>query len=49
MAIFIEIPISAATFHDLYASMIVIGGNCENKCNRSPQQGVFVSLSRLAP
>src|SRR6266550_6697981 len=35
MAIFIEIPISATTFCDLYAPMIVIGGNCENKCNRS--------------
>ena len=34
MAIFIEIPISATTFCDLYPPMIVIGGNCENKCNR---------------
>jgi hypothetical protein len=34
MAIFIEIPISATTFCDLCAPMIVIGGNCENKCNR---------------
>jgi hypothetical protein len=35
MAIFIEIPSSATTFRDLYAPMIVIGGNCEDKCNRS--------------
>ncbi len=35
MAIFIEIPISAPTFCDLYAPMIVIRRNCENKCNRS--------------
>src|SRR6266550_520915 len=35
MAIFIEIPISATTFCDLYAPMIVIGWNCENKCNPS--------------
>jgi len=35
MTIFIEIPISATTFCDLYAPMIVIGGDCENKCNRS--------------
>ena len=35
MAIFIEIPSSATTFRDLCAPMIVIGGNCKNKCNRS--------------
>jgi hypothetical protein len=35
MASFIEVPISPTTFCDLYAPMIVIGGNCENKCNRS--------------
>ncbi len=35
MATFIEIPISPTTFCDLYAPMIVIGGNCENKCNRN--------------
>jgi hypothetical protein len=35
MAIFIETPISASTFCNLYAPMIVIGGNYEHKCNRS--------------
>jgi hypothetical protein len=35
MAVFIEIPGSATTFCDLYPPMVVIGGNCENKCSRS--------------
>ena len=35
VAIFIEIPSSATALCDLYAPMIVIGWNCEYKCNRS--------------
>jgi hypothetical protein len=35
MAIFIEIPSSATALCDLYAPMIVVGWNCEYKCNRS--------------
>ncbi len=35
MAIFIEQPGPAAAFHDLYAPMIVVRGDCDEKCDGS--------------
>jgi hypothetical protein len=33
MAVAIEVPASAATFHDLHAPMIVVRRDCECKCD----------------